>query len=346
MRMKKRITLSLAVASVMFSAGVYAGNPQRAGQAGASELLINPWARSSGWGSVNIAGVKGVEASFMNIAGTAATTRTDVAFANTQWLVNSGIAINSFGFNQKVGSNGVMGANIVALNYGEWEITDENNPDGGIGTISPSTITIGVSYAQKFTESIQGGVNIKVYNSSFSNLSATALCFDAGVQYVTGVEKQLKFGITLKNVGPSSSFNGDGQVVNLPSPSGGYTQAYQERSSDFELPAQLGIGGSYDFNFTDQRFTVAASFQSNSFEKDQYTLGGEYAMKELVILHAGYTFFDNSDDSKMTTVFTGVSAGLGVNVPLGDNKFVVDYSYRATKQFKGVHSIGVSFALL
>ena len=27
----------------------FAGNPQRAGQAGASELLINPWARTSGW---------------------------------------------------------------------------------------------------------------------------------------------------------------------------------------------------------------------------------------------------------------------------------------------------------
>jgi len=26
-----------------------AGNKDRSGQAGASELLINPWARSSGW---------------------------------------------------------------------------------------------------------------------------------------------------------------------------------------------------------------------------------------------------------------------------------------------------------
>ncbi len=344
--MKKRISISLFAASVMFSAGLYAGNPQRAGQAGASELLINPWARTTGWGGVNIGGVTGVESSFLNIAGTASTTRTDVAFANTQWLVNSGISINSFGFNQKVGTTGVLGASIVALDYGEWEITDENNPDGGIGTISPSTITIGLSYAQKFTESIQGGVNIKVYNSSFTNLKATAVCFDAGVQYVTGAEKQVKFGITLKNVGPSASFNGDGQVVNLPSPSGGYTQAYSERTSDFELPTMLAIGGSYDFNFTDQRFTVAGAFRSNSFEKDQYTLGGEYAMKEIVIVHAGYTFFDNSDQEKITTVFTGVSAGLGVNVPMGDNKFKVDYSYRATKQFKGVHSIGISFNLL
>lgn len=323
---------------------LYAGNPQRVGQSGASELLINPWAGNSGWGGVNVAGITGVEASFLNVAGTASTARTDVAFSNTQWLVNSGIAVNAFGFVQKLG-NGVLGANVVALDYGEWEITDEANPDGGIGSISPSTISIGVSYAQKFTDNISGGVNIKVYNSSFTNLSATAVCFDAGVQYHAGADEELKFGVTLKNVGPAASFSGDGQVVNLPSPSGGYTQAYQERSSDFELPALLALGASYDFNFTDQRFTVAGSFQSNSFEKDQYTLGGEYAMKETVIVHAGYTFFDNSDNDKITTVFTGVSAGLGINVPLGENKFMVDYSYRATNPFAGIHSIGVTFSL-
>lgn len=343
--MKRRIKLSLLAVTALFSSGLYAGNPQRAGQAGASELLINPWARSSGWGGVNIGGVKGVEASFVNIAGIAGTEKTDVAFANTQWLVNSGISINSFGFNQKVGSNGVLGANVVSLDYGEWEITTVDNPEGGVGTVSPSTITIGVSYAQKFTESIQGGINIKIYNSSSTNLRATAVCFDAGVQYITGADKQVKFGITLKNVGPSASFQGDGQVVNLPSPSGGYTQAYQERSSDFELPALLSLGGSYDFYFDDQRITAAGSFTSNSFEKDQFVLGGEYALKETFLLHAAYTFWDNSDNEVSTTVFTGLSAGLGVNVPLGESKFKVDYSYRATKQFKGVHSIGVSFGL-
>ena len=38
-----------------------AGNKDRSGQAGASELLINPWARSSGWGGVNVANSFGLE---------------------------------------------------------------------------------------------------------------------------------------------------------------------------------------------------------------------------------------------------------------------------------------------
>ncbi len=343
--MKKRISIGLIASAVLLSTNAFAGNPQRAGQAGASELLINPWARSTGWGGVNFAGVKGVEASFMNIAGTASTEGTDVAFANTQWLVNAGISINAFGFNQKVGSNGVLGASLVAMDYGDWEITDENNPNGGIGSISPTSISIGLSYAQKFTESIQGGINIKVYNTSVTNLKATVVCFDAGVQYITGVDKQIKFGVTLKNIGPSGSYSGDGQVVNLPAPSGGYTQSYQERSSSFEIPTALGLGASYDFYISEQRLTVAGSFQSNSFEKDQFGLGAEYSIKEMLDIHVGYTFYDNTDYEKMTTVFTGLSAGLGVVVPFGESKFGVDYSYRATKNFDGVHSIGVSFSL-
>ena len=46
---------------VIFCNQSFAGNPQRAGQAGASELLINPWARNSGLASANVAGVRGLE---------------------------------------------------------------------------------------------------------------------------------------------------------------------------------------------------------------------------------------------------------------------------------------------
>jgi len=50
---------------------LYAGNEQRAGSSGGSELLVNPWARSSAWGNANVANVTGVEGMFMNVAGMA-----------------------------------------------------------------------------------------------------------------------------------------------------------------------------------------------------------------------------------------------------------------------------------
>jgi hypothetical protein len=72
----KLIRLLLVFIMCFFSVSTNAGNEQRAGQAGASELLINPWARTSGWGGVNVAGVRGLEGMYSNVAGLAFTEET------------------------------------------------------------------------------------------------------------------------------------------------------------------------------------------------------------------------------------------------------------------------------
>ena len=69
--------------AVAMSATAWAGNPDRAGSAGATQLLINPWARSSGWALANSSSVRGAEAMFSNIAGLAHTNKTEVVFSNT-----------------------------------------------------------------------------------------------------------------------------------------------------------------------------------------------------------------------------------------------------------------------
>ena len=59
---------SIAIVITVFTFfSSFAGNPQRAGQAGASELLVNPWARTSGWAGSNVAGVRGLEGIYSNV---------------------------------------------------------------------------------------------------------------------------------------------------------------------------------------------------------------------------------------------------------------------------------------
>ena len=120
-----------------------AGNPDRKGQAGASELLINPWARSSGMGNSNSSCSKGLEASYMNIAGTAFTKKTEVLFSHTNWLKGSGVTLNSFGLTQRVGESGVIGLGIVAMSLGDIAITTTDQPEGKIGNFSPRFLNLG-----------------------------------------------------------------------------------------------------------------------------------------------------------------------------------------------------------
>jgi hypothetical protein len=325
---------------------VKAGNKDRSGQAGASELLINPWARSSGWGGVNVANSRGLESMFTNVAGTAFTKKTELIFSSTQWLKGSGINVFSFGFTQKMGESSVLGVGIMSMKFGDIPITTTELPEGGIGNFSPNYMNINVSFAKAFSNSIYGGVNLKIISEVISDISAQGIAIDAGIQYVTGEQENIKFGISLKNVGPTMKFKGDGLSIRsfLPGQESQFT--LEQRSAEFELPSQLNIGAAYDINFSKMhRLTLAGSFTSNSFTKDQYTFGGEYELKSYLMLRGAYTYEEGiTSQADRTNVYTGPSAGITVQVPLNKENgsmFGLDYSFRASNPFSGTHSIGV-----
>ena len=352
-----KATALIALIIFPFQEG-FAGNEQRAGQAGSSQLLINPWARTSGWAGANIAGVRGLEGIYSNVAGLAFTQKTELIFTQTSWLqygnkmfsANDAVStISSFGFSQKVGESGVLGFSVMSMDFGEIEITTVDLPDGGIGTYSPKFMNMSISYAKVFSNSIYGGMTIKMISEQISNIGANGVALDAGIQYVTGKKDNLKFGISLKNVGPRMSFSGDGlSFRGIVGDDDDYKMTIEQRSSELELPALLNIGISYDINVMQHRLTGAGTFTSNSFQKDQYRLGGEYAYNDMFMVRTGYTYEEGiRDPSTRTTALRGPSAGFTVELPMGSNgtTFGLDYSYRHTDPFQGSHTIGARINL-
>jgi hypothetical protein len=347
------ITVFIAIVLIVPISSVFAGNKDRSGQAGASELLINPWAQSSGWGGANVACSQGLEALFTNVAGTALTPKTEIIFANSDYLRGADINIMSFGLSQRVGESGAFSLSIMSMGFGDISRTTINNPDPAdatIGTFSPTLLNINLAYAKAFSNSIYGGLNVKIISESIADMSAQGIAIDAGIQYVTGELENIKFGISLKNIGPTMKFSGDGlSFRGFYTPFSTTSPTFEQRVSDFELPATLMIGGAYDFLFGESRLTIAGTFVSNSFTKDQIILGGEYSLKTYLVLRAGYTYEEGiTNSSDRTTVFTGPSAGLSVQIPLNKEKgsiFAIDYSYRDTDPFDGVHTIGARISL-
>lgn len=351
--------LSAVLAGALLAGNAFAGNEDRAGQAGAPELLLNPWARSSGWAGANIAGVRGLDAQFLNVAGTAFTKKTELMFANTSYLKGSGINVNSFGFTQKVGESGVIGLGFMSMGFGDIEVTTVEMPEGGLGNYPISFLNMGISYAKGFTDHIFGGMNLKVINEAIPDAKAGGVALDAGIQYVAGKEDNAKFGISLRNVGPKLTFRGDGLSFR-DLLDNGTSMTVEQRSESFELPSQVNIGGTYDFFLGGDsanrahRLTTAAAFVSNSFTKDEFRLGLEYGFKTYLMLRAGYGFEkgigndDDANDPYRTTVQRGLSAGFTVELPLNKEKgssFGIDYSYRSTRPFSGTHSIGLRMNL-
>jgi len=339
------------------SAGI-AGNEDRAGQAGASELLINPWARSSGWAGSNSSCAKGLESMFSNVAGTAHTKKTELLFARTSWLVGTDIHINSFGFTQRVGATGALGLSIMSMDFGDIQITTTELPEGGVGYYSPQFINMGLSYAKGFSDNIFGGVTMRVVSEAIADVAARGIALDAGIQYVTGPTENIHFGIALKNVGPRMRYRGDGMSFRTPMPADptGKTYTVENRSAEFELPALLNIGAAYDLYFSkdsmamkNHRVTIATNFTSNSFGKNQFQGGAEYGFKNFLMVRAGYAYEEGiTSDEDRTTVFLGPTLGFTLELPFGENKassFGLDYSYRFTNPFEGTHSIGARINL-
>jgi hypothetical protein len=187
-------------------------------------------------------------------------------------------------------------------------------------------------------------------NESISDASATGIALDAGIQYVTGEKEQVKFGIALKNVGAPMRFSGDGLSFRgvIPSRNDDDEFTVEQRSAKYELPATLRIGASYDFLIGEMhRITLAANFTSNSFTKDQITLGLEYALRYYFQIRAAYTYqggMFSSNAADRGTVYTGLNAGFTVSVPINKEKgsgIGIDYSYRSTNPFQGTHSVGI-----
>ena len=97
--MKKFYITALCLA---LNAGtIFAGNPERSGQAGATQLLINSWGRSSGLNGINYGAGSGIEAVGTNPAGLGTTKRTELIFAHTRWLGGADIGINSSDFHRR-----------------------------------------------------------------------------------------------------------------------------------------------------------------------------------------------------------------------------------------------------
>ncbi|MBC8344166.1 MAG: PorV/PorQ family protein [Bacteroidetes bacterium] len=351
--MKKYLSLVIIILLIATNCGL-AGNPDRVGQAGATELLINPWARSSGWYGANTSFISGVEAMRFNPAGIINVPTSEFLFARTIWLSGADIFINSFGFVTSVGATetGALGISIMSFDFGDIEITTVDQPEGGIGTYSPSFTNIGVSYAHKFSDRIRTGATLRIISESIPDAKAMGVAIDAGIQYVTDVggdedKQRTKFGISLRNVGTPMRFNGDGLARRGEFEGEDLTLTVDTRSASFELPTLINIGISQDFYLDaseKHKITGAATFTSNSFSNDQYILGLQYSWKNIVMLRGGFAFEKGILNAESrVNLYTGPSSGFSVNLPFGSEKdktFAVDYSYRFTEYFSGTHTFG------
>lgn len=215
-------------------------------------------------------------------------------------------------------------------------------------------MNINISYAKKFSDAIYGGLNVKIINEQLPNVKARGIALDAGIQYHTGKYENIHFGIALRNWGPKMFYQGDGlsRQVTVNSITNSYELTVNNRSGSFELPAMINIGAAYDFFLSKDssgvsrtnRLSLSANYCSNSFTYDNGMFGMEYAWKEMIMLRAGMVIEKGLfSESTKRTALSGPTAGVTIELPVGQNKSTVglDYAYRFSNPFGGIHTFGL-----
>lgn len=347
----------IALCAIGTSFSAFAGNKDRTGQAGAPELMINPWARTTGVFGLNVSHIGGVEAMKTNIAGLAQTGGTDIGLSRGMYLSGTNININNIAVSQKLGEAGVVGVNLMSMSFGDIAVTDYDEPEG-YGTYHPQFLNVQLGYAKQFSSHVNAGAAMTYVSEQVGNIGALGLAFEGGIQYVTGKRDNFHFGITLRNIGTNMRFSGTGFAVNADKPQSSPTFAVSQQypADKFAMPTYLNFGASYDF-FLDEnhlmskdsmpmhRLTAIANFTSNSFNNDYLGVGAEYAFKEMFMLRAAYRYEKGiGNDEKTTTMYTGIALGATVQKKFGEKGPLasIDYSFRPTQRpANGVHMISL-----
>jgi len=355
--MNKSLYLLIAVAITALSAGtVQAGNPDRQGEAGAPELLMNPWARSAGLHTMSTSMVTGVESMMLNVAGLGRIQKTEVLFGHSIYLKGTGISTNAIGLSQRIGKNSALGLTIMTLDFGDIPRTTTLQPEGTDGTFSPRFSNFGLAFSHMFENKVSVGVLGRAVSEGVEDVVATGMCLDAGVQYVTGDRDNFKFGISLRNIGSRMQFRGEGlsQAIQIFAFDEEHGLTLNQRAKSFEMQSVLNIGLSYDYYLgKDSRLTGVANYTSNAFSEDQLGAGLEFSFNEMVMLRAAYKFdFGQASDATVNSqpLYTGLSAGATLNVPTSKKRpnaphIALDYAYRTTKIYQGTHNLSIRINL-
>jgi hypothetical protein len=338
--------LTAAALLVMVVGPAWAGSDLRRGTDGALELQLPVGARGTALGGTVVADASGAEAIFWNPAGISAAERTEVMFTYSQYF--AGMKLNYAALAAKLGNFGVLGLSAKVLSIGDVIVTTEDAPDGTGEILDPTFSVLGVSVARQFTDRVLFGGTMNYVNESIASVSAAGVAFDLGVQYVTDWHK-LRFGMVMKNVGPSMAFNGPGFEANIQPPVSDPTAAnrtFRATSASFEMPSFFTLAGSLEAAKTPQyRVSVLGAFQNNNFTGDVIRGGVEWAYRDAFALRGSwfgsFSSTVNLDSGEETSrfssgerIYSGYSLGAGAQMRMGDSGHLgVDVAWLPVKNW-------------
>ncbi len=337
------LTLSFLVLS-MFTISAFAQS--KAGTSAAPELLIPLGAPEVSMSGAVISFVSGPSAIPWNPAGL------DVGNVSASALFSHRSYIGDIGINYaavatRISSFGTLGLTLRAFNIGQISVTTEDQPDGTGAFINPTFFTLGLTYSKQLTDHVSIGATMNIVNESFSNVSASGIAFDAGIQYRNlGDVAGLSLGVCVNNIGTSMQFSGSD--LWLPATATDLSRGityYKVEAASAQMPSIIQIGLGYEMKLDENTgLKLGIAYENNNYGIDEYRLGAELGLVKSLFIRGGYIY--STDPAGAKSIFQNYSFGLGVDlkeylgVPIS-----IDYAYIPVQYFSAnsIFDIHINF---
>ena len=324
------IKITTIILTIFFAVNIgFSGTRNKLGTSAAPELLIPLGSVGTSLNGSNLSSLTGVDAIYWNPAGLANLDgkRGEVIFSHSIYFADMKMEYLAAG--ASLGNLMNLGISIRSLNIGDIIQTTETQPDGTGTTFKPTYIVADITLAKQMTDKIRFGTNIKVITESVADVSATGVAFDFGLQYRGGATG-LAFGIAIKNLGPSMTFNGSGLDRTFTNTSNQTTSTERVILQDYDLPTSLEMGISYTANLGKKNYaTFCTAFDNSSFSSDEYRFGLEYNWNSMLYLRGGANVYP---DKKTDEALFGPTFGVGFRYPFGSMSVGFDYAYRSVTE--------------
>ena len=309
---------------------VYAGDADRIGTAAGTQVLVPVGARDLAMAGSDIVFTKGTDAIYWNPAGLSNMTQKAAGMFSTVNIFGD-IRVNYLAVGAGMGKFGHIGFSIKAFDFGDIPLTTIEDMDGSNGrTFSPTFSTLGLTYSNKLTSTINVGITTKLIYESAPRVSATAVAFDIGLQYknLAGL-KGVSFGVVIKNIGSNMQYRGTGLMQEVKV--NGRNEFMRRGAASDQLPASMELGLSYNYKvMEDNNIILSGVFKNNNVQNDEFRFGMEYNYKNFIMLRGGYLYMVNTPAEDVVYSF---SLGAGLQYKFGNTMLGIDYAFRNVQYF-------------
>ncbi len=344
MRASSSFKILLIVILFIYNQLNFAQNVSKTGTTAASFLEIGVGAVANSMGGAFVSVANDATSLYWNVGGLANLIQYEAALVHTNWIADT--RFDFAGLIIPLGEVGNLGISFTSLSMDDMPVRTVDQPEGTGENFSASDISVGVSFARKFTDRFSVGLTAKYIKQSIWHMSASAFAIDAGTTFKTDLLNGMTIGAVISNFGTPMRLDGrDTRYFIRVDPT---KQGSNERipsnieldSWDLPLFFQIGVSSPI-IESRNYRLLVSADALVPNNDYQSLNVGTEFSFMEYFSIRGGYNSLFLKDSEG------GLSLGAGVNSKMLLSSAIVmfDYAFRDFGKLKNVHtfSIGIKF---